>query len=295
MKKRKLWFSFGLLWVLFLAIFIIVILAVQQSLFFHPWHDQAAHEQLSREETFEEINIDHKGGRLNGWLKYNEEEAKAPLLIFFGGNSQNSSNTCRFFEEHNIFRNFAGYHFLYVDYPGYGLSDGSPSDTSMFAAALRIYDFACTLDCVDGQNVVILGYSIGTGVATYVASQRAANGLILLAPYDRGLSLYNNELNIFHGPLKLLAKYKFDSVSYAKNVQVAPLIIASYDDEVIDESLSLNLAKCFDTIEQMLLLQGVSHDAFFYQREVLDAIYDYLQNTTRHSEIFTRKNITRGF
>ncbi len=277
MRKRKRWFSLGLLWISFLVVCVVVILAAQQSLFFYPWHDQEAYEQLSRTESFEEINIEHNGGRLNGWLKYNADQTQAPLMIFFGGNGQNSSNTCKYFKEHNIFRNFEGYHFLYVDYPGYGLSDGSPSDTTMFAAALRIYDYACALDSVDSQKIVVLGYSIGTGVATYVASQRAANGLILIAPYDRGLSLYNSELNIFHGPLKLLAKYKFDSIRYAKSVEVAPLIIASYDDEVIDEKLSLNLAKYFANIEQTLLLEGVSHDAFFYHRAVLDAIHDYLQ------------------
>lgn len=277
MKKRKLWLSLWLIWAAFLVLFVIGILAVQQYLFFHPWHDQAAYEQLSHEESFEEIHIEHNGGRLNGWLKYNAEETRAPLLIFFGGNSQNSSNTCKYFKEYKTFSSFEGYHFLYVDYPGYGLSDGSPSDTTMFAAALRIYDYACTLECVDSRNIVVLGYSIGTGVATYVASQRAVNGLILLAPYDRGLSLYNSELNIFHGPLKLLARYKFDSISYAKKVEVAPLIIASYSDEVIDESLSLNLAKHFAEVAQTLLLKGVSHDAYFYQRAVLDAIHAYLQ------------------
>lgn len=126
MKKRKLWLTLWLIWAAFLVLFVIGILVVQQYLFFHPWHDQAAHEQLSRAKMFEEINIDHNGGRLNGWLKYNAEETKAPLLIFFGGNSQNSSNTCKYFKEHKTSSSFEGYHFLYVDYPGYGLSDGSP-------------------------------------------------------------------------------------------------------------------------------------------------------------------------
>ena len=78
-------------------------------------------------------------------------------------------------------------------------------------------------------------------MATYVASQRNVNGLILVAPYDEALSLYNDTVNIFHGPLKLLARYKFNSIYYAQNVTVSPLIITSYDDEVISYKFHFHL------------------------------------------------------
>ena len=84
---------------------------------------------------------------------------------------------------------------MIIDYPGYGLSDGKPSDKTMFDSALKVYDYANQLDCVDEDNIVVLGYSIGTGVATQVASQRNVNGLILVAPYDEALSLYNVKHN----------------------------------------------------------------------------------------------------
>ena len=57
------------------------------------------------------------------------------------------------------------------------------------------------------DNIVIMGYSIGTGMATYLASQKNVNGLILLAPYDNALNLYNDNLNIFYGPIEKIRKY----------------------------------------------------------------------------------------
>ena len=66
---------------------------------------------------------------------------------------------------------------------------------------------------VDKDNIVIMGYSIGTGVASYCASTNEANGLILLAPYDNALSLYNDAIDIFHGLLKKITKYSFDSAT----------------------------------------------------------------------------------
>jgi predicted alpha/beta hydrolase family esterase len=252
---------------------------VQPDLFFHPWHDEDSYNQLLGEECFEEIRISNDGELIHGWIKYNTEQPKAPLLIFFGGNAQNSSNTCLSFFYNDKYKYFEGYNLMIIDYPGYGLSEGSPSDKTMFKTGLKIYDYASSLDCVDKDKIVILGYSIGTGVATYVSSQRSVNGLILLAPYDEALSLYNDNVNIFHGPVRLLARYKFKSIDYAKDVTVSPLIITSYDDEVISYKHSVNLAEYFENVDNLHILNNkVKHNDYFSQQEVLINIYDYLQN-----------------
>ena len=167
---------------------------------------------------------------------------------------------------------------MIIDYPGYGLSEGTTSDKTMFNAALKIYDYATTLDSVDEDNIVVLGYSIGTGVATYLSSQRDVNGLILVSPYDEALSLYNATFDIFHGPLKLLARYKFNSKDYAQNVTTSPLIITSYDDEVINYNLTLNLAKHFNSVDKTILLNNIKHNDYFLEQEVLKNIHEYLQN-----------------
>lgn len=276
-KSKKIILQILLLVVILLIITIICILEIQKYLFFHPWHDKDSYNKLLSIEDFEEIKIDNNGSVLSGWFKYNTQKQQAPLLIFFGGNAQNSSNTCMNFLNNNTYKYFEGYNLMIIDYPGYGLSEGTTSDTTMFEAALRIYDYACDLECVDTSNIVILGYSIGTGVATYVASQREVNGLILIAPYDEALSLYNDTINIFHGPLKILAKYKFKSIYYAPNVRVSPLVITSYDDEVINYNFTLNLTNYFNNVEQIIVLENVTHNYYFSQEKVLDDIYDYLQ------------------
>ena len=276
--KHKILSTIFFVFILFFITLILSIFYMQTSLFFYPWHDKESYNRLLSEKDFEEIRINNDGKLLDGWIKYNTEEQHAPLLIFFGGNAQNSSNTCINFLNTNKYQYFENYNIMIVDYPGYGLSDGNPSDKTMFSSALKIYDYACSLDCVDKNNIVVLGYSIGSGVATYLASQRTVNGLILIAPYDEALSLYNNTFNIFHGPLKLLARYKFDSKYYAQNVSIPPLIITSYDDEVINYKLSLNLAKYFNDIDEILILDNdIKHNDYLSQENVLKRIHDYLQ------------------
>lgn len=274
MKKKS---CFLYLFVIIVTIFLCgaIIYFLQPSLFFYPYHDEEAYIELQDARGFEEVSIPHKGGQLHGWLHRDPDTEIAPLVLFYGGNMQNSSAWFRLFTRTDTFRYFKGYHVLFVDYPGYGLSDGKPTEKSMFAAALEVYDFAQDLESTSGKTV-LLGYSIGTGVATYVASQRPIDGLILLAPYDRGLSLYNDRYNIFHGPLKLLARFKFDSATYAEQVSVTPLIIASRADEVIPYTHAEELSPHFPLPVELILLDSIPHDGFFYSAPVLDAIKAYL-------------------
>ena len=130
---------------------------------------------------------------------------------------------------------------------------------------------------VDPDNIVIMGYSIWTWIATYCASNNKVNWLILIAPYDNAINLYNSVLNIFYGPMKLLAKYRFDSLSYAKNVDSEVQIITSYDDEIINYKLSQNLLEGFKRHKDIVILDNwVNHNNYFHQGKVLDTIKEYL-------------------
>lgn len=264
-----------------LIIFIVIVLSVQESLFFYPWHDQESYNKLLENERFEEVIIDNNGKKLSGWFVKNSQSEEAPLLIFFGGNANNTSNLCMNFLLQDKYKYFENYNIIMVDYPGYGLSEGKPSDKTMFEASVAIYDYAEKLENVDKENIVVLGYSIGTGVATYLASQREVNGLILISPYDRALSLYNDNLNIFYGPIKILAKYKFDSISYAKDINVLPLIFTSYKDEVINYKFSLNLAKYFKNEGETIVLDNTIHNGYFSEMIVLEKIHEYLQENIK--------------
>ena len=168
-----------------------------------------------------------------------------------------------------------------IDYPGYGLSKGKPSDDSMFLASYYVYEYASQMDKVDNQNIAIIGYSIGTGIATYCASMNNANSLILVAPYDEALSLYNDVIDSFHGPIKSLAKYSFDSTTYAENYSGPTLIFTSKTDEVINYSHSLDLAGHFSGLDEVITLDDARHNDYFKRSEVLEEIFGFLNKNIR--------------
>lgn len=265
------------IFIIYLLMIFIVLVLIQKQFFFHPWHNDTAYKILQTNNDFEEVYIDNNSEKLNGWFRYNVKEKNTPLVIFYGGNAENSSSTVLGFLNGGLYKYFDNYNLLMVDYPEYGLSEGKITEESILNAGLAIYDYASSIEDVNKDKIVILGYSIGTGVATYVSSQRDVNGLILIAPYDRALSLYNNAINVFHGPLKLCTKYKLNSIEYAKNVDAEPLIYSSYNDEVISYELAVNLEKYFKNRGKIELLENTKHNEYFSRQIVLDGIYNYLQ------------------
>ena len=267
-----------LLMVIVLIVWCIIFREIQKDIFFYPRNDTVSYNFLKNHQDFEEVNINDKWNNLNWWFYFNNQRSKkSPLVIFFQGNAQNSSNTMASFLDQWMFDNFSWYNVLIVDYPEYWYSEGKLWEKSMFKAADLMYEWAIKQDFVDTDNIIIIGYSIWTWVATYCASKHNVNWLILIAPYDRALSLYNSYLNIFYGPLKLLAKYKFDSLSYAKNIDFDVQVITSIDDEIIGYKLSQNLSDNFKKHKEIVILDNnVKHNDYFQEKEVQDTIKQYL-------------------
>ena len=275
MKKK-------IIYVLIFIVSIIVLIIgwnkLQEYIFFHPWNDIISYKKLQEIDEFKEIKIKNAEVNLSGWFwNIGNKDGKNPLVIFFGGNAQNSSNTLYNYYQSGTMKNvFGNYNLMLIDYPGYGMSKGKPSDDSMFIASKYIFEYATKMSEVNIDNIVIMGYSIGTGVASYCASENDASGLILVAPYDKALSLYNDAIDSFHGSIASLAKYSFDSSTYAENVTEPTLIFTSKKDEVINYKHSLDLAGHFSKLDDVVILENVNHNGYFSQIEVLNTITDFL-------------------
>lgn len=275
MKKKIIYI---LIFIVSIVVLIIGWNKLQEYIFFHPWNDMISYKKLQEIDEFKEIKIKNDEVNLSGWFwNIGNKDGKNPLVIFFGGNAQNSSNTLYNYYQSGTMKNvFGNYNLMLIDYPGYGMSKGKPSDDSMFIASKYIFEYATKMSEVNIDNIVIMGYSIGTGVASYCASENDASGLILVAPYDKALSLYNDAIDSFHGSVASLAKYSFDSSTYAENVTEPTLIFTSKKDKVINYKHSLDLAGHFSKLDDVVILENVNHNGYFSQIEVLNTITDFL-------------------
>jgi uncharacterized protein len=122
------------------------------------------------------IALDVPGATLRGYA-YHGGSPNAPVLVMFGG----SGNLIA--RHDGAARGFARFasRVVFFDYRGYGFSTGKARFADLDADALRIYDSVAK---ETGARVVVLGYSMGTAVAAYVAVRRPVAGIILCAPWN---------------------------------------------------------------------------------------------------------------
>jgi len=76
-----------------------------------------------------------------------------------------------------------GYTVAGVDYPGYGLSDGSPTEEGCYRNVHRLYDWLVEERGFRPEDIIVDGYSIGTGSAVELAATRPVGGLVLEAAF----------------------------------------------------------------------------------------------------------------
>lgn len=252
----------------------VLVYAVQDSMFFYYVNDSESRDFLQGRQGYSEVEFTAENGKTYHGMMYLATEEKAPLVIYFGGNGEVSYQRLKGLEENNRWSYYAGYHYLFVDYEGYGLNEGKTGQKSMYEGALAVYDYAVTLDNVESDRIVTMGYSMGTGSAVYLAANRHVAGIILAAPYANGNDLYNNMLPIFYGPMQLLVKQKIPSEEYAPDVSCPALVIASRSDEAVPFASSERLSELFSGDVDFMELDNAWHNEIFQA----DGVYDRVQN-----------------
>ena len=256
----------------------ILIMIAQPILLYHPNHSSYAYEKLmalDKYETYEVLDEAHDL-TYRGFGKVDKEQI-LPTIIYFAGNGESSAQTFYYMVQEHIFDYYQGYQFIMIDYPGYGLSEGKTNDDSMIEMSKVVYEYVKDLEYVDQDHIYIYGYSIGTGVATYIASTYDVKGLILVAPYSSITDLFNSYLPIFKGIFAELIVEEFDSKSNALNVSVKPLIIASRSDKTIPFEISEKLSLAFDNIYEFYVVDQTAHNEFLDREDVCLKIVEYLE------------------
>lgn len=273
--KVRLFVNTGFVLITILAFFSVIILMTAPKLLFQPNFSEEAYAALSVTEEAEELTIRTEHGVLGGWLLH-QSDTPAPLVLYMEGNGGNSSYALKnLLEAPEKLKAFEGCHFACVDYPSYGKSEGQISDEFLRQYSLEVYDYL--INRPEVTEIIVMGFSLGTGVANYVASQRDVAGLMLMAPYADGYDLYNGIIDVFHGPLRLLVTYKMDAVEYAKSVKVKPLILASPVDELVPYSSSQRLFQAYPNGCNFVTIDGISHNDFWKTQMALDKIAEYIK------------------
>lgn len=234
----------------------------QDDLLFHPQPNtmQEVAEILNATPEFDTLSfVMNDGNRTCGYMSKDTIKEKLPLVIYFGGNAEEVSHLSDF---KKYFPNTV---MALINYRSFGLSQGSISEKTMFSDALEVYDKLITNPKVDASNVVVIGRSIGTGVATYLSSQRKTKATVLITPYENMIDVAFEKYPFV--PISLLIKHRFESDKYAPNISTPMLALISANDQIIPKHHAYKLKDAWKGKTEVLEVIE-DHHSIMYNEEV---------------------------
>ncbi|WP_246454649.1 alpha/beta hydrolase [Hyunsoonleella aquatilis] len=180
--------------------------------------------QFQFNHNFEEINLEADDGASLNAIHFKVENPKGVLLYFHGnaGDLSRWGTVVEFFVA-------KGLDVLIMDYRTYGKSTGKLSEATFYSDAQLFYDYL--KEDYKESDITVYGRSLGTGIATYVASKNAPKQLILETPYYSMAHVAKARYPIL--PVDSLLKYQFPTFEFIQNVECPIVMFHGTDDHVI--------------------------------------------------------------
>lgn len=248
---------------------------LQDRLLFSPQPlDPARRQVLQHSPHTQAITLrTDQGLALHGWLRTPQTLGPWPLLLYFGGNGEESSHIL------DEAGHLPGWAVATLNYRGYGDSEGKPDEAALMADAARLYDWARQRQDIQANRIVAMGRSLGSGVAVGLAARRSVAGVVLLTPYDNLPAVAGRHYPWL--PVRLLLKYRFDSLSLAEARTEPTLFLVAGNDEIIPPAHALRLYQQWRGGKQWVLLAGAGHNDVDLHPDYQPALQAFLQGLAR--------------
>ena len=180
----------------------------------------------------------------------------APTLVHFHGNGEELVDQVTLARQLMDLR--VGV--LAVEYPGYGLAaKQTASEESLYAAAERALGYLRD-ENVTRDSIVLIGFSLGTGVAAEMARRGHANRLVLIAPYTSIVDMVGRYVPIV--PTSLLVGDRFDTLSKASSLTLPALVIHGDADPVVPVEMGRRVASTLPNASLDIVPGGHHADLF---------------------------------
>ncbi len=237
-----------ILLIVFYGLSCIALYFLQDKLIFSP---PAPIKNIYQSVSHNEIMFSVNNEQRHGW-KTSVDSTKNKTIIYFGGNAEDVVYLNFEAKEFNIHQSIS------INHPGYGKSTGKPSQQSFYKNALEVYDMVVEKYQLKPQEIIIMGRSLGSSVATYLAANRQIAGLILITPFDSIENMASQQYRFF--PIKYLLKHSFPTMEYIAQIKSPVLMLAAVDDEIISDINLKNLYQNAGDNSRLIRYTGVGHN-----------------------------------
>ncbi len=182
-------------------------------------------------------------------------------LFYFGGNADNALEALHLFQK-------LPYNVVALNYPGYGNSQGTPSQESLLEAAKKIF-----LTFQTKHNIVV-GRSLGSGVAGFIASQFPVEKIVLITPYHSITHLAQLRYPIY--PVKLLLHHPFELWRWIKKSDAPVLILAAQNDSTTPPATLQKLLPYIPNLQGVITIAHTTHADILQAQKTKEVLEEFL-------------------
>ena len=197
------------------------------------------------------------GTRLAGWyfpaVRVGGRGDSAAGLLWFYGNGENISAIWP------VLRDFRppGAALLVVDYPGYGASGGRTTEDALYEAADLAYQALVARPEVDRARVYVYGRSLGSAVATHLASTHSVAGLVLESPFTSAHDMSRHLYALFPA---FIVRLRLDNLTALRQVRCPVLVFHGTADRLVPAEMGRRVAAAAPGPSELVLIEGAGHN-----------------------------------
>eukprot|EP00826_Nyctotherus_ovalis_P056349 TRINITY_DN7589_c0_g2_i1.p1 TRINITY_DN7589_c0_g2~~TRINITY_DN7589_c0_g2_i1.p1 ORF type:complete len:304 (+),score=81.78 TRINITY_DN7589_c0_g2_i1:59-970(+) len=199
--------------------------------------------------------------------------AKKPstkVLIFFHGNAEDVVSSMNLLR---MVRRALPFHVFSMEYKGYGIYEGEASAESILEDAELLLEYLMKVHKKKPGDLVIMGRSIGSGPASYVAGKYGIHSLILLSPFTSIRAMAKKYVG---STLQYLIAERFDNATQLKNSKCPIFLIHGKKDDIVPYTHSVEMWKQITAPGLLNLPPNMTHGSFaFFDDFVKPLTYFY--------------------
>ena len=228
-----------------------IVYVIQDNLIFHP----TVLEEDYRFRAGQEVEVPLSDGESLNALWVKQPSSKGVLLYLHGnrGSIARALYQTRYLQGH-------GYDIFIPDYRGFGKTEGSPSsDQQMFDDMEAVYTFL--KKNFQEDQIAVVGYSLGTAMATYLGKTFSPQQLFLIAPFSSMVDLKNHYLPYFPN---FILRFPFRNDLHIRDGKSPVTILHGTEDPLIPFDLAKKIKEVNPDLVDLIPLQGQSHRGIIF-------------------------------
>jgi uncharacterized protein len=186
-------------------------------------------------------------------------------VLYFGGNGEDVSSSVA-----PLMAAFPEREIVMLHYRGYGGSAGRPTEADITADAAGLFDEVHARH----PDVIVIGRSLGSGVAARLASTRPVSKLVLVTPYDSLVAIAQRQF--WFAPVRWLLIDKYESWRYVPRITAPVLILRAERDELIPAASTEALRARFPAAQmRCTVIAGASHNTIIDDPAYVRSLADF--------------------